>query len=190
MQKLTNYMNFCFLILLLCFQSSCHKNNLAEENVSDQFSDATIQPRSLYGNWELSVMRTDVGIDLNGDGTANTNLLLETDCYSNMRIQFFEDGTFFTENAQMDFAAGAGDNTFECLDGRQDKGNWEIKRDLLILNIKIDGEIYTDAKVIKLTGNRFTFEVTKAESNMYVNDPGNTMVSGIQILEVEYTRSN
>ncbi len=171
--------------------TSCNKTELPiQEGESFQSINANIQPRRLFGNWQLSEMLADIPVDLNGDGTGNTNLLLETDCFDDMRIEFFQDGTFFTENAQMDFAAGASDNEFECLSGRDDIGTWEINRNELILTILVDGVLYTDTKIIKLTGNRFSFEVTEEESDIYVNDPGNTLVSDVQILELEYSRGN
>ena len=191
MMRLKNPAIFSILILLGCVFNSCYRTKLpVEEDISSFLSDANIQPKKLYGNWQLTLMRTDTPVDLDGDGTASTNLLQETDCYDNMRVEFFEDATFITQNAQMDFAAGTSGTEFECLNDRVDNGTWEIDRDLLILNILIDNEVYTDSKVIKLTGNRFSFEVTKEESDMYVNDPGNTLVSDVQVLELEYSRSN
>ena len=191
MMKLNNPAFFSILIILGCISSSCNRTRLpVEEDISSFLSDANIQPKKLYGNWQLTLMRTDTPVDLDGDGTGSTNLLQETDCYNDMRIEFSEDATFITQNAQMDFAAGTSGTEFECLNDRVDYGTWEIDRDLLILNILIDNEIYTDSKVIKLMGNRFSFEVTKEESEIYVNDPGNTLVSNVQVLELEYSRSN
>lgn len=182
---------FPVIILFISLLFSCNKTKLpVEEEIPIQYSDANIQPKRLYGNWQLTVMLADTPVDLNNDGEANTNLLLETDCFDDMRIEFFENATFFTENAQMSFISGASGNEFECLSYRQDDGFWEIIRDDLILSVIIENVIYQETKRIRLTGNRFTFEVTEEESDMYVIDPGNTLVSDIQIIELEYTRNN
>lgn len=69
-----------------------------------------------------------------------------------------------------------------------DFGTWDIDGDELILNINIDGVIYTNRKKLYLTQNTFSFDVSKMESNQYVNDPGNISASEIRILELEYSR--
>ncbi|MCH4821994.1 lipocalin family protein [Gramella lutea] len=189
--KLNETFIFPVFILFISLLISCNRTKLpVEEEIPVQYSDANIQPKRLYGNWQLSVMLADTPVDLNADGEANTNLLLETDCFDDMRIEFFENATFFTENAQMSFSPGISSNQFECLSNRQDDGFWEIIRDDLILSVIIENVIYQETKRIRLTGNRFTFDVTEEESDMYVNDPGNTLVSDIQIIELEYSRED
>ncbi len=183
-----NFSFFLISLLSISFLASCHRTKLPIEE--DGISNVNLQPRLLYGNWQLSMMLTNEPLDLDGDGTGNANLLLETDCFDDMRIEFFEDQTFLIENAQINFAASAVDKGFECLNGNESAGTWEVELDLLILSSMIDDEVYTETKVIKLTGNRFTFEVTKAESDRYLNDPGNTLDPDIQILELEYSRNN
>ncbi|MCP9198720.1 lipocalin family protein [Gramella sp. GC03-9] len=175
--------------LIIIFLLSC--DEMAPPLGEDELlmsQNANIQPRLLYGSWQISAMQANIPVDLDGDGSSNTNLLLETDCYDDMRIDFFENNGFFSINAQMDFAAGPGDDEFACLNNREDSGTWEINRDELFLYIVIGNILYTDSKTIKLSGNRFSFEVTKEESEIYVNDPGNTLVSDIQIVELEYSR--
>ncbi len=69
-----------------------------------------------------------------------------------------------------------------------DFGTWDIEETDLILNISIDGTIYTQRKPLNYTSTMFAFDVSKAESNVYVTDPGDTSASKIRILALEYTR--
>lgn len=171
----------------MLFSCSAEKDSDTEPlKVSDL--TVSIIPSDLIGQWQLSRMKSDTLIDLNKDGILNDNVLAETSCFNEMGVTFNEDLTFSTINARLDFNGGANNDEFVCVKNRMDFGTWDIDGDELILNINIDGVIYTNRKKLYLTQNTFSFEVTKLESNQYVNDPGNTSASEIRILELEYTR--
>ncbi|MEM6687301.1 MAG: hypothetical protein AAF617_16090 [Bacteroidota bacterium] len=52
---------------------------------------ATVDP--LVGNWRMTQYVVEDAYDFNEDGSANTNLLAEVDCYQNETIQINADGT-------------------------------------------------------------------------------------------------
>ena len=143
----------------------------------------------MIGYWELSGMMADVAVDLNDDTSFSKNLLDETDCFNTMSITFDEDGTFISNNAQMTFESGSTNDQFSCLTDRMDEGDWEVRNDSLILTVDINNSTFVHKKLINLETNKFSLDVTKIESDQYVDDPGNTQASPIRILEVEYTKA-
>lgn len=163
-------------------------NDLKATSVEAPIVTANIEFSDLVGDWDLSVMKADRDIDLNKDGTYNTNLLLETTCFDPMSISFYDDKTFSSVNARLDFEAGINNDEFFCMGNRTDTGTWEIEGDVLTLNVKIDGSTYIHTKTLTFNQGVFSFDVSKDESNQYVEDPGDTSVSQILVLELEYTQ--
>ena len=184
--KIKNLAGFLFLSISLF---SCSKEEVSMESSLKVSNVTAVTTNDMLGHWDLSGMMSDTDIDLNDDGSYSKNLLDETDCFNTMSITFNEDGTFISDNAQMTFEAGTSKNQFSCLSDRMDIGNWEVKNDSLILTLNINSATYTHKKFINLETNKFSFDVTKIESNQYVSDPGNTQASPIRILELEYTKA-
>ena len=184
--KVKTLASFSLLILSL---TSCSKEEMAMDSLLKVSNATAVTTNDMIGNWELSGMMADTAVNLNNDQVYSKNLLDETDCFNTMSITFDEDGTFVTNNAQMTFESGASNDQFSCLTDRMDNGDWEVRNDSLILTMEINTSIYTHKKLINLDTNKFSFDVTKIESNQYVNDPGNTQASPIRILELEYTKS-
>jgi len=168
---------------------SCSKEEVSKESQLKVSNATAVTTNDMIGSWNLSAMMADVAVNLDQDQTSSTNLLDETDCFNTMSITFDDDNTFISNNAQMTFESGAGNDQFSCLTDRMDSGMWEIKENKLILTMTINGETYTHEKAIDLNSDKFSFDVTKIESDQYVNDPGNTQASSIRILELEYTRA-
>ncbi|MCF4100214.1 DUF5004 domain-containing protein [Gillisia sp. M10.2A] len=189
---MNKFLKFCFLSISLSLTlfscSSEDTDDARMETFNTNNIEANITPMELYGTWKLSVMQSDVLVDLNKDNTGSYNLLSETSCFSNMAIVFREDMTFTTTNAKLDFNGGTNNNEFTCVEGRQDSGTWDVEDNVLILNINIDGMVYSQRKPLSYTNTTFSFDITEAESNAYVDDPGNTSASNINILSVEYTK--
>ncbi|WP_034919610.1 DUF5004 domain-containing protein [Gillisia sp. CAL575] len=186
------------LIIALSFLSfSCTKEDAADSNSfkSSNFS-TTIDSDDLIGEWKLSAMQADTLVDLNQDGTGDNNLINESACFNDMKVTFNKetkaDGSvvreFATTNARLDFNGGTTNAEFVCVKNRVDFGTWDVEGTDLVLNINIDGTIYTDRKPLNYNATTFAFDVSKAESNIYVTDPGDTSASKIRILSLEYTR--
>jgi len=189
---------FSLIILLALFSFSCSKEEATDTNSSFKTSDfaATIDSEELVGEWKLSAMQADTLVDLNQDGTGDNNLINESACFNDMKVTFTKetkaDGSvvreFSTTNARLDFNGGTTNAEFVCVKNRVDFGTWDVEGTDLILNITIDGTIYTDRKPLNYNATTFAFNVSKAESNIYVTDPGDTSASKIRILSLEYTR--
>lgn len=184
------------LLLLLAFPVfllSCGGEDLDDigaESISEPLTVANISYSDMVGHWELSAMTASEEVDLDGDGTGSKNLMQETTCFDPMSITFNSDMTFSSVNARLDFKAGENDDKFECMQGNTaDNGTWDVEGDVLTLNVEVNGSKYTHTKTLILTDNTFSLEITKIESEQYVEDPGDTVVSHVQVVELEYTRS-
>lgn len=179
---------FIFLIFTI---SSCGGDDLEDlkaEEMNTKMLTANIVESDLVGYWVLSVMKTDVSVDLNKDGIFTQNLLSETKCFDPMSIKFNSDKSFSSVNARLDFKAGESDDQFFCMGNRTDGGTWEIDGITLTLNFLIDGKTYTDQKEIDLNGGTFSFDVSEVESQKYVADPGDSSVSSVTVVSLEYTK--
>lgn len=182
-----NSILLCAAVILF---SSC-----AGEDLDDKDADLLntkmlvyIDSQDLIGTWKLTVMQADTPVDLNDDGNNNTNLMEETSCFDLMNINLRNDKTFSSVNSRMDFQAGETNDKFLCMDPRTDSGTWFVDGDVLTLNVNIGGEIYTHTKKLTMNNNTFSFDVTKLESQQYVKDPGTTVVSGITVMYLTYTK--
>lgn len=185
-----NFLKITLVFALAFIIFACTMEDRADSNSSFKTSNfvASINPDNLVGEWKLSAMQADTLVDLNKDGAGSQNLLNESSCFNDMKVIFNQDKTFSTTNARLDFNGGAGSAEFVCVKNRVDFGTWDIGGTDLILNIDIGGTIYTERKPLNYTTSTFGFDVSKAESNVYVTDPGDTSGSKIRILALEYTR--
>jgi len=165
------------------------RDDLQSNTLEGSDLSTVLAPSDLVGVWDLSMMEADTPVDINKDGTSNKNILSETNCFNDMGVVFKDDMTFTTTNARLDFNGGANNNDFTCVAGRSDFGTWDVDGDVLILNINIDGTVYTERKQLTITPTTFAFAVTKFESDKYVNDPGDTSASPIRILSLEYAKN-
>jgi hypothetical protein len=184
------FYKFTLIFALALLSLACSKEDGTDTNSSFKTSNfsASISPDDLVGEWKLSAMNADTSVDLNKDGTGDKNLLNESSCFNDMKIIFNQDKTFSTTNARLDFNGGTNNAEFVCVKNRIDFGTWDIEGTDLILNISIDGTIYSDRKALNYNTSTFGFDVSIAESNVYVTDPGVTSASKIRILALEYTR--
>lgn len=179
---------FVFPLSLLLISCSAENINDIESVNNNETITLNFTYIDLIGQWNLSSMATDVAVDLNNDGIKKNNLKEETSCFDAMAITFNADMTFTSINSRMDFAAD-GDNTFECMGNRTDTGTWALDGNLLTLNGVINGSSYKHTKELSFENNTFKFNITELESQQYVKDPGNTLISDVTIVYLEYTKS-
>lgn len=70
-------------LMLLVFVSCSSDDNNGNNN----------QEVAVQGTWKLTSIQTETAFDLNNDGTATRDLMVETDCYQNETIEFNSGGT-------------------------------------------------------------------------------------------------
>lgn len=170
---------------------SCAGDDLEDvqaDSLETKMLTANIVESDLLGTWDLSKMTTDSLVDLNQDGIFTNDLLIETTCFDPMSITFNADETFSSVNSRMDFKAGETDDQFLCMGDRTDTGTWSVEGDVLYLHVEVDGSIYNHTKNLIMTENTFSFKVNKEESKQYVTDPGDTSVSKVTVVSLEYTK--
>ncbi|MUP44583.1 DUF5004 domain-containing protein [Gramella sp. BOM4] len=189
MLKMRPYQSFVFLFSFIFLVASCDEKADFDEDDYLMALDSNIQSGLLYGAWKISGMQTNVAVDINGDGLANTNLLDETDCFENMRIEFYEDGGFLLVNSQINVSSESENFEFSCLNDQKETGVWEIRRDKLILHVVAGNILNSNSNKIKFSEEGFSLKPGGGNSAVYLNDPGNVLVPGIKVIELEYSKT-
>ncbi|HSP11545.1 MAG TPA: DUF5004 domain-containing protein [Salegentibacter sp.] len=185
------YRSVAITLILVVLFTSCAKDSLDVNAENLQVTNLIITKSELEGEWDLTGMISEEPVDLNNDGVFSNNLLDEASCFDRMNAVFNNDGSFSTINGRLDFNAGANADSFTCGNDRQDFGTWDLRDDnILMLTMTINGQNYTHEKILEVDGNTFAFEISKIESNEYVDDPGDSQASHVTILSLEYTRVN
>jgi hypothetical protein len=194
MKNLLNLIFFCKVFGLMLIIVSCEPNqdHVATAEINATNVMATITPQDLEGEWRLSAMNTDTVVDLNNDGVFNKNILLETDCFQDMGVIFFENGDMLTTNSKLDFKAGETNQDFKCLSGRTDSGSWDVENvnneERLVITMTIDGTTRTHSRILERTTDTFSFDISKMESNQYYGNPDGTDAEDVTVLSLEYAR--
>lgn len=153
-----------------------------------------ITANQLVGIWKIASMSSvQTTVDFDQNGVRTNDLLKETDCFDTMYFDFKESGAVATRQARLYFSTSTGQ--FSCQTTGDYAATYEVSGNELTVTFIVDGQQYTDTKTISLfseNGNEF-LKVTliKEETNsaVYVaNDPGNTVASGIQEIEIIYIK--
>lgn len=180
--------------VILMWSCEANQDPVADTEINTVDATATITPEDLEGEWRLSAMNTDTVVDLNNDEVYNSNILLETDCFDTMGVNFFQNSEMETSNSRLDFKAGENNDDFKCLSERIDTGSWDVENvddeERLIITMNIDGETRTHKRVLERTTNTFAFDINKFESEQYYGNPDGTDAEHVTVLSLEYTRVN
>lgn len=130
--------NYFLLILGILFLNSCEKDN------------ETIVDAELIGQWKLTELRTPVAFDINQDGIANTNLLLELDCKNEELLSFDALGgvqSVYTYNYDLK-TAQTSDGYIHQVDCGEELLAWATDY------VSEDGGIYFLERVSRVKGNK------------------------------------
>lgn len=171
-------------------------NDQQELNLSGtaNMQEAQILASDLVGTWIMYSMTSDVAVDFDQNGNFTFDLLEETDCFDPMYFVFKENGDVDTFQSRLFFSSTTG--MFSC----QTTGNYTATYEILegnelLVNFRVKEQNYTDKKSIsRYTENNVEFlkvSLSKAETNaaVYVEpDPGNTVASEIQLIEMTYIK--
>ena len=179
---------FTSLILISCSGNDLENINSADANA--QLVNAFIYDSELVGEWEVDAMITDREIDLNGDGESNYDLLSESSCFDKMVYTFKGDKTFTIINPILELTSREDEDEFNCQSPNTITGKWSIKDDNLILYIKRNNVEYQEKKHLILLENHFYLEINNNESKEFINDKGNSSVSGLSVVALEFKRTS
>lgn len=153
-----NFMKF-FLSLLMCtvFLVSCSDDD-------DQVQ--TLSENDLEGSWTLIEMNASSGVDLNNDGTSNTDITTETDCFDNMTVNFEAENNFMLNYPSLDFDEVDGETVLNCGDANT-SGSYNLSGNTLSITTEIENTVETDDFQVNLSGNQLSFTVTNAQAASY-----------------------
>ena len=148
----------------------------------------------LVGLWKMySMSSLETTVDFDKDGVRTNDLLEETDCFDDMYFDFKETGVVDTRQSRLYFSAATG--MFSCQTTGDYDATYAVQGNELTINFNVENQQYTETKTISIyteDGNEFLkVSLIKEETNsaVYVaNDPGNTVASNIQKIEMVYIK--
>ena len=174
-----------FKILALATLTIAATSCSSDDDAGTQASTASID-----GAYVLSSMVSTPAVDLNGDGTSNSDLLMESNCFDSMAISLNSNGTFSSNVSTLEFDSMG--NISNCA-SRTDSGTWTFSDPTLTLTVNIPGGSATENRQVTTTVvggiiTEFSFDISETEADQYVNDPGNTSGSNITGLTLGFSR--
>ncbi|WP_460219591.1 DUF5004 domain-containing protein [Psychroserpens sp. MEBiC05023] len=121
-----------FILSGLVLSTACS----SDDDGGGSDGDATVT-----GTWKLTSLLTETSIDINNDGNASNDLLVESDCYQNETITFNADGSgSINTNSYLEVEA-------ELVEGSTDEYTYSI-------NCYIEDDVY--AMDYTVNGNSVT----------------------------------
>lgn len=178
------------LIGIIGLFQSCEPETMSFNEEPLTSVNATIEPGSLVGRWEIDTMRADVAVNLNFDEISSTDILSETECFYSMFYNFKENGEVATGQAKLDF--GPDNDEFKCAYGEY-TAHYDVNQENeLEVTFTLDGTSLTQTKAIELynEGNDEFMRVTltDGEASAFVDDPGTTVASEIREIIMVYKK--
>jgi hypothetical protein len=152
--KLLKYVSTLFVSFILLGCSN-------DDNTPQALSQSDIQ-----GDWFLVELNANEPTDLNNDGISNTNLRLETDCFSTMAINFENDTYIFTY-PKLDFI-GENNDELSCTD-TLNTGSYSLESGTLTATTTIDNSTTTERVSVQLDNDLLKFTITRAQVNEYLD---------------------
>lgn len=186
-------LNLFALTVAATFSTGCSTETLTEETPSlnataTVFEGQDIQQNQLVGTWKIESVTSDVAVDLNADGSSSTNLLNETTCFDSMYFDFNVEGVLETEQARTSFT----EEEMTCDGVGVYTATYEVSGNDLSVTADFDGQTVTLTKTIGLSsdadGEYLHVAIEEYEVEQFVSDPGNTVASDIERIEVVYKK--
>ncbi len=186
-------LNLFALTVAATLSIGCSTETINEESSSlnataTVFEGQDIQQNQLVGTWKIVSMTSDVAVDLNADENRNTDLLAESICFDNMYFAFNAEGTIITEQSRISFTEEA----MECDGTGVYSATYEVSGNTLSVTADYDGQPVTFTKTVGLSsdsnGEYLHVALEDYEVDQVVSDPGNTVASDIERIEIVYKK--
>lgn len=116
---------------------------------------------SVTGTYYMTAFNSSIPTDLNGDGTASTNQMNETNCYNGSFITLNSNNTFTANSKGIDINDNGATSIIVCFDEGNFTGTWALSGNQLSITYLDGGIEYTD--VATLSGNTITSTVQNSE---------------------------
>ncbi|MFD0976998.1 lipocalin family protein [Salinimicrobium gaetbulicola] len=175
-------------LLVSCSSESVNDEMTSLNSTTNVFEKQDIRQNDLVGTWKIKAMNSDVAVDLDADGTSNTNILEETTCFDNLFFNFNAEGGVLAHQARLNFV----DGEMQC-DGEGDyAATYEVAGNELSVSFQSGETTLTFTKTIGLStvdGAMYLHvAIEDYEVEELVKDPGNTSVSSINRIEMIYKK--
>jgi len=132
----------------------------------DDDSNPTTVNASIDGTWKLTGFTLDNAIDLNGDGVASTDMVNETDCYSNSELVFTSatEVSLMLEGLDIEVSGNGNDITLtvDCLAAETLTGTYTVTD----TTVTLSGEIGNQGEdvVMVRSGNTLSVDFNEIQS--------------------------
>ncbi|SMC33931.1 hypothetical protein [Moheibacter sediminis] len=141
-----------YLIISISLFTSCEawEDESYHPGDTNNGEDVTIP-----GVWKLTELNLEEPFDFNQDGTANTSLMAETNCYQNELMSFLPNNTgISTSNSYAQITIDGENYTVECVEETEETNfTWsQTQNDITVV---IDGQTVTAV----LSGNKLTYTI-------------------------------
>jgi hypothetical protein len=117
-----------------------------------------INPTSVAGTYTMTAFNTGIPTDLNRDGTASTNQMLETTCFNNSIIVINPDGTFRATSKGVDISTSS---TLTCFSDPDYTGTWTLNGTVLKLTFIDTGVVVND--LYSVSSNTLLYSVPQGQ---------------------------
>lgn len=117
-----------------------------------------INSGSVAGTYRMTAFNTGIPTDLNNDGTASTNQMLETSCFNNNLISINPNGTFTATSKGVDVSSSA---SVVCYSDPDITGTWVLNGTVLTLRY-VEATV-TISELFSVSGNSITRSVPLGE---------------------------
>jgi Lipocalin-like domain len=134
---------------------------------------------SVVGNYRLTAHNTSTPTDLNGNGTASVNQMLETACFNNSSLTINANGTFSVLDNYADINNIGGVDTVICATNT-DTGTWTFAGNVLTLTTTV-GSI-TQVQTGVFANNVLTVNVQDTEFINIVNGLPDFVDGNVQLV--------
>jgi hypothetical protein len=151
-----NRIKFLISVLLtitLFSISSCNVEPLD----SDLFGNI-INTTSVAGTYTMTSFNTGIPTDLNNDGSASTNQMLETNCFNGSTITINTDGTFRATSKGVDISNS---NALQCFSDPDYTGTWTLNATVLKLTYVDTGVVINE--LFSVSGNTLLYSVPQGQ---------------------------
>jgi hypothetical protein len=162
-------------------------NNGGGGNTGGGNNGGGITQSNVSGVYLMTAFNSSVPVDLNGDGTASTNQINETNCFNNSLLTLNQNNTFVSVskgidiNYDFDVETGEEITTIECFTEESATGTWAFNNSTVVFSYVEDGETFSDTFTI--VGNTLVYTVANGQV-VGTTDQGEPiyLTSSIQII--------
>lgn len=150
----------------------------------DDNAKSTSNTQSIAGNYVLTSLVSDVAVDLDQDGTSDTQLMNETTCFDTVAISFDANGNFTTTVSEVGFDAN---NVLTC-STIVTTGTYTFANSVLTITTAVNGGSVTESKAVLLTATTLEIGATDTEVAQYFTNSPGTPASAITQIDAIYTK--